>query len=122
MHKIIIADASCLILLSNIGELDLLQKLFGTIVTTKEISVEYGMPLPSWIEVRQPVNKKYQTLIEIFLDKGEASAIALALEYNDSLLILDDLKARKFTERFNIPITRTVGIIADAKLIGIIPS
>jgi predicted nucleic acid-binding protein len=122
MHRIIIADASCLIVLDKIGELDLLHKLFGIITITNEVIAEYGKQLPSWLDIKQPLDRKYQFLIETFLDIGEASAIALALEYNNSLLILDDLKARKFAERLNINITGTLGIIADAKLAGIIPS
>ncbi|MDI9365773.1 MAG: hypothetical protein QM541_12535 [Flavobacterium sp.] len=47
MQKAIIADTSCLILLTNIQELDLLQKLFGNIITTNEVAEEYGLPLPS---------------------------------------------------------------------------
>ena len=50
MHKIIISDTSCLIILSKIGELDLLQKLYKTIVTTLEIAEEFGEELPNWIE------------------------------------------------------------------------
>jgi predicted nucleic acid-binding protein len=42
MHKTIISDTSCLIVLSNIGELDLLQKTYGEIVTTMEVATEYG--------------------------------------------------------------------------------
>ncbi len=34
MHKAIISDTSCLILLDKIGELEILNKLFGKIITT----------------------------------------------------------------------------------------
>lgn len=40
MHKTIISDTSCLILLDKIGELDLLHNLFGTITTTNEVATE----------------------------------------------------------------------------------
>jgi predicted nucleic acid-binding protein len=33
------------------------------------------------------------------IDKGESSAIALALEMSDSIIILDDYKARKIAEQ-----------------------
>jgi predicted nucleic acid-binding protein len=42
MRKAIIADTSCLILLDNIGELDLLHKLYGTIITTSAVKSEFG--------------------------------------------------------------------------------
>lgn len=122
MHNAIISDASCLILLDKIGELELLHKLYGTIITTEEVALEFGNPLPSWLEIKQPVNKNYQSIIEASLDRGEASAIALAIEYEECLLIIDDLKGRKFAYKLGIAIIGTLGIILDAKLAGIIPS
>jgi predicted nucleic acid-binding protein len=121
MHNAIISDASCLILLEKIGELELLNKLYGTIITTEEVAMEFGNPLPPWLEIKA-VNKNYQSIIEASLDKGEASAIALAIEYEECLLIIDDLKGRKFAYQLGLTIIGTLGIILDAKLAGIIPS
>ena len=56
------------------------------------------------------------------IDKGESSAIALALEIPHSTVILDDYKARKIAERLGISFTGTVGVIIRAKLNGIVPS
>ena len=122
MHKTIISDTSCLILLDKIGELDILNKLFGTIITTSEVAEEFGQTLPAWIELRQPTDKNYQSIIEATVDKGEASAIALAIELDDCLLIIDDLKGRKFAHQLGLTIIGTIGVIVDAKLAGIIPS
>ena len=122
MHKTIISDTSCLILLEKIGELDILHKLFGTIITTTEVAEEFGQTLPSWFELRQPTDKNYQSIIEASVDKGEASAIALAIELDDCLLIIDDLKGRKFAHQLGLTIIGTIGVIVDAKLVGIIPS
>jgi predicted nucleic acid-binding protein len=47
MHKTIISDTSCFIILSKIEELDLLQKLYGQIVTTLDIAEEFGEKLPA---------------------------------------------------------------------------
>ena len=116
MHKTIISDTSCLILLSNIGELDLLKKLYRNIVTTIEVANEFGQPLPDWIEIKTPTNLHYQQILEIQIDKGEASAIALAIEFTDCMLIIDDYKARKVAEKLGIKITGTIGIIIKAKL------
>jgi predicted nucleic acid-binding protein len=51
---------------------------------------------------------------------GEASAIALAKETEDALLLLDDLKARKLAGKLNLKITGTLGVINKAKQRGII--
>ena len=122
MPKTIISDTSCIILLDKIGELDILRKLFGTIITTSEVAEEFGQPLPSWFQIRQPKDKNYQLLIESFVDEGEASAIALALESGNGLLIIDDRKGRKLARQLGLSIIGTIGIIVDAKLAGIIPS
>jgi len=122
MHKIIISDTSCFIILTNIGELHLLQKLYSKITTTIEIATEFGEPLPEWVEILSVKSKDTQRLLEMQIDKGESSAIALALEISDSLLILDDIKARKVATQLGLSITGTLGIIIKAKLEGIIPS
>jgi predicted nucleic acid-binding protein len=122
MHKIIISDTSCFIILKNIGEFHLLQKLYSKITTTIEIATEFGEPLPEWIEILSVKSKDTQRLLEMQIDKGESSAIALALEISDSLLILDDIKARKVATQLGLSITGTLGIIIKAKLEGIIPS
>jgi predicted nucleic acid-binding protein len=41
---------------------------------------------------------------------------------NDCLLIIDDLKGRKFANQIGLTIIRTIGVIVDAKLTGIITS
>lgn len=54
------------------------------------------------------------------LDEGEASAIALALEMENSILILDDLKGRKVADRLKLRYSGTPGLILGAKQAGII--
>jgi predicted nucleic acid-binding protein len=65
-------------------------------------------------------DKKYQNFLETQVDYGEASAIALATEYDDVLLLLDDLKARKLATRLKFKITGTLGVIHKAKQMSII--
>lgn len=122
MQNAIISDTSCLILLDKIGELEILHHLFGKIITTKEVAAEFGDDLPIWIEIVNPLNKSYQATIEATLDKGEASAIALAVELDDCLLIIDDLKGRKFALQLGLHITGSLGVLIEAKLAGHIPS
>ena len=122
MHKTIISDTSCFIILTNIGELELLHKVYGQIVTTPEIATEYGEILPEWVEIATVKDKYRQQLLEMQIDRGESSAIALALETSDSTIILDDYKARKIADQLGIIFTGTIGVIIKAKLNGIIPS
>lgn len=122
MHKTIISDTSCLIILSKIGELDLLYRVYGQIITTADIADEYGENLPDWITIEAVKDKSRQQILELQIDKGESSAIALALEIPDSVLILDDYKARRIAKQLGLSHTGTIGIIIKAKLNGTIPS
>jgi predicted nucleic acid-binding protein len=120
MSKVVISDTSCFIVLSKIGQLDILQQLFNSIVTTDEIANEFGETLPEWVKVVAVKDKYKQQLLEIQVDKGEASAMALALEIENPLLIIDDYKARKLAKTLHIEYKGTIGIIILAKQKGII--
>ncbi len=122
MHKTIIADTSCFILLTNIGELDLLQQLYGKVHTTIEVANEFAKPFPDWVVVEYIANDHQMQLLELQIDKGEASAIILALNYENHIIILDDYKARKIAKQLYLHVTGTLGVIIKAKLNGIIPS
>ena len=121
MPKIVISDTSTLILFHKIDEFSLLEKVYGELVTTPEIAEEFGEKLPDWIKVQQVADKKYQRFLETQVDYGEASAIALASELDDVMLLLDDLKARKLAARLNFRITGALGVIHKAKQMSIIP-
>ena len=122
MHKTIISDTSCFIILTNIGELELLQKVYNFVVTTTDIANEFGETLPDWVGIETVKDKYRQQLLEMQIDKGESSAIALALEMEDCTIILDDYKARKIADKLGLKFTGTIGVIIKAKLNGIIPS
>ena len=72
-------------------KLDVLEKLYGQILITPEIAKEISEQLPNWIAIKKATDQKYQTLINSTLDLGESSVIALASEYEDPLIILDDI-------------------------------
>lgn len=120
--KTIISDTSCFIVLQNIGELDLLHKVYGEVSTTAIVAEEFGEDLPEWVKIESPKDKIKQTLLELQVDKGEASAIALALETEHATIILDDQKARKVAEKLDLEVTGTLGVIIKAKNNNLIPS
>ena len=90
MPPVIIADASCLILLENIGALGLLHQLFGRITITDIVAAEYGLPLPEWVSIQAARDARQLQFLTLTLGRGEASAIALALEQTECLLIMDE--------------------------------
>ncbi|HWW43140.1 DUF3368 domain-containing protein [Pedobacter sp.] len=121
-YSIIITDTSCFITLDKIGAFDVLHQAFKNIVTTPEIQQEFGGELPKWIEIR-PVQDV--TLKEVFkesVDPGEASAIALAMETSNAILIIDDLKGRKLASKMALSFMGTLGLLVKAKEYGVISS
>lgn len=120
MPKVIISDTSTLILFQKIKQLEILHLVYGELITTPEIEDEFGDELPNWIQVKPVTDRKYQDFIATQVDIGEASAIALAQEFKEVLLLIDDLKARKLATQLDLKITGALGILHKAKQLGII--
>ncbi len=119
--KAIIADTSCLIIYDKIYRLEILQHTFADLMVTDEVAEEFG-ELPDWITVQQIANKDQYLELAKDLGKGEASSITLALEFNDSLLIIDERKGRKVAEEMKIEIIGSLGVLIKAKEKGVIKS
>jgi len=117
---VVIADTSCLIALSKIGLPEILHSLYTDVRITRKIADELGKDVPEWITITNPKENNLQLVLERFLYPGEASAIALGFEFDNVLLVLDDLKGRKEAARIGFRVTGTLGILLKAKTIGII--
>lgn len=117
MPSVIVSDTSCLILFYKIGELDLLKKLFGKLHITDTVLKEFDQPVPDWLEIVQPKTDVYKGLSS-YLDPGEATSIALASEFEESLLIIDEIKGRKAAKEMGIPVTGSLGVLVTAKKKG----
>jgi len=118
--NIIISDTSCLIAFSNINCLEVLRTLYETVLITPEVAIEYGEPLPEWITIQAVNDTGKITAFNRFIDLGESSAIALAMEIEEALLIVDDREARQFAQNLGLRITGTLGILIRAHKQGII--
>jgi predicted nucleic acid-binding protein len=114
-ETIIIADASCLIALTNINALWILESVYKNVFITQIILDEYELPIPEFIKIKEVKDLNIQRVLSGYLDPGEASAIALGIENPDSILILDDLKGRKEAQKLKIRFTGTLGVIIKAK-------
>jgi predicted nucleic acid-binding protein len=118
----VIADTSCLIVLNKINLLHILRDLYGNVIVTDEVASEYGNVLPQWVRVENVKDKNALKLLNTFLDIGEASSCALALETDDSVVIIDDLKGRRIAGKLGLKITGTLGIVLRAKERNLIDS
>ena len=125
-NNVIISDTSCLIALSNIGQLDLLKKVFGRVTITPEVheefTVKYKENIPDWINIKEAKNKDKVNELHHKLGLGESSSIVLASEIPNSLVIIDEKKAREYALNLGLNVIGTVGIIRKATDINIIES
>jgi len=120
--KAIIADTSCLIIYDKINKLEILRDTFVELIVTDEVAEEFGDELPAWIAIKRITNKNQYLELAKNLGKGEASSITLALEFDASLLIIDERKGRKVAEEMKIDIIGSLGVLIKAKETGKIES
>lgn len=125
---IVVSDTSPLNYLIQIDACDLLPMLFGRVVVPPSIVNELrhsGAPErvqdwaaspPAWLEIRAPA----ATRREPDLGRGEADAIALAIELVADQLLVDDLLARQVAIQRGLSITGTLAILVEAHDRGIL--
>ena len=128
---IIVSDTSPVSNLILIERLDILQSLFTEIIVPPAVDAEiralkqFGKDLSEyenaeWIKVSAPTNlQKVQTL-RFKLDEGEAQAIALALEINCDLLLMDERIGTNIARQEGLQTVGLVGVLIKAKEVEII--
>jgi hypothetical protein len=125
----IISNATPLIAFAKIGQLSLLQKMVNNLVIPEAVANEIsaypqGQPgfidlqQETWIGVQSITSEQQVSLLLPKLDRGEAEVIALALERQAHLVLIDELTARKVAESLNLNVSGSVGILIRAKQIG----
>lgn len=112
--SVVIADASCLILLTNLDKLDILAELYGEVWITESVNAEYGLSLPSFISIHNPTDLHTLNLLLRSLDPGEASSIALAIENPGCRIIIDEKKGRRVALSMGLNLTGTLGVLTEA--------
>ncbi len=119
----IISNTSPLIGLEHIGQLHLLQELFGRVIVPPAVVREVGSTttLPGWIEQRSLAQAVGPHILRASLGAGESEVISLALEVQARLLILDDRPARRLTQALHLGVIGTVGILLAAKRRSLVP-
>lgn len=71
----------------------------------------------NWIEIIAPDNARVHPLLTE-MDLGEAEAVALAQSISGSILLIDDLGARRVADRLGLPRMGTLAVLARAKKLG----
>lgn len=75
--------------------------------------------LLSWLTVR-PIRDRTLLPMVTHLGDGEKEVLALGLETQDALLLLDDRDARRYARSLGLDISGTLGILLLAKERGIL--
>lgn len=119
MNKQAISNSTCIIALERIGQLNLLRQLFNELLVPPAVYSEFGIPT-DWLIIKPVSDTKLVTALETQLDKGEAEAIALAMEHDNVYIILDDKKARRVAKQMGLRVIGTLGILLRAKREGLI--
>jgi len=79
------------------------------------------LQLPGWIavrELRQPIGAR---ILRASLGPGESEALALALEVDAELILLDDKAARRLASSLGLSVIGILGVLLKAKRAGLIP-
>jgi predicted nucleic acid-binding protein len=123
---LVVSDTTPLNYLALIGEIDLLPRLYSTVVVPSQVIRElehartplvvreWVAQLPQWVEVRTANEGRFPSL-----DSGEAAALSLAIELKSPLLV-DESKARAMARECGVPAIGTIGILAEGHIRGFV--
>ncbi len=126
--RIVICNATPIISLALIEQLDLLRILYTEVLIPPAVRAELlaggaGRPgyvdlhRANWIRTTPLVDPRRADLLSD-LDRGEAEVLALAQELNADLVIVDERLGRRHAKRLGLILTGTVGVLLKAKAQG----
>lgn len=126
---VVISDTTPLISFLKIGQLDLLEKLYKTVIIPQAVFDELtaNKRFPKEAEVVkncpflkiQPVEDKLKVATlqaNTGLDLGESEAIVLAESINANLLMMDEIRGRTVAKEQGLSVIGVVGILSTAYL------
>lgn len=130
MNKLIIADAGPLIAFARLHQIQLLPQIFGRVLVTDIVFGECAgrADFPESQLIHEAAAKKQLELCTApdfsayaqKIDAGEASAIAVAIEYGCGVL-MDDKAGRAMAKNAAVPVIGTMGVLVLAKRKGLVP-
>jgi predicted nucleic acid-binding protein len=129
---IVVSDTSPVRALAHLEQLDLLRRLFQQVLVPPAVADELEhpksklLPIPldayDFLVVRAPADQKAIVRLGRELHRGEAEAIALALEVHADWLLVDESDGRAVAHREGIASMGAIGVLLRAKQDGMIPS
>ena len=122
---IIVSDTSAITALLQIDRAEILKALYREVVIPNEVAVELNRfhdRLPGFIRVRAVADRARWEKLRTELDAGEAAAIALMLEGQGDLLLMDERRGRAVAMREGLPVVGVLGVLLEAHQRGLIDS
>ncbi len=128
---IVVSNTSPLTNLAALGQFDLLHRLYDKIHIAQAVWEELnarGQRWPGrdevsaadWIKRHTVQNQPLVIALQRDLDPGEAESIALALELEAGLVLLDEKEGRHAAQRMGLRVVGVVGILLEAKASDVI--
>lgn len=129
----VIVNSTPLIVLCNVGKLEILRALYTEITIPEAVFAEVTKKEDSacqivkksldWIRVERILSPSDKKMYQAKLHDGEVEVMILAQEgVRADLVILDDNAAKKTAKYLGLTVTGTLGILLKAKKAGIIPA
>ncbi len=126
---ILVADASALIALATCDSLALLEAVFGNVLVPEAVYSEVTtLDKPQSARLRSYLHGKVRAVdmqrfvyLDAFADAGETQAMLLYKEVAADYLLIDDKRGRKVAKINRIKTVGSLGVLLQAKRIGLIP-
>lgn len=125
---VVVADTSPINYLVLIAQIELLGGLYSRVLIPPAVLAELRHPLapkpvrewadnpPGWLQIQSPNS----SLIVAQLDLGESEAIALAIEVDAELVLMDEQAGRQEAVRRGLRVAGTLAVLDEADRAGFI--
>ncbi|MEM6316140.1 MAG: DUF3368 domain-containing protein [Bacteroidota bacterium] len=125
---LVISDTSPITNLIQIGHLELLKKIYGSVFIPGQVYQELKdyeehsqiLATNDWLIVKKVKDRRAVENLFEYLDLGECEAIVLAKETTADLLIIDERKGRSVAKEQGLEIIGLLGVLAKGKQEGYI--
>jgi predicted nucleic acid-binding protein len=125
---LVVADSSPLIVLINIGQIEILPNLFVQVVIPPAVAAElaarvrpqavrdFAGSMPPWLKVQRPAVVRQLAALR----EGETEALSLAIELHAELVLIDERKAYRQAVALGLNAVGTVRVLERAADCGLL--
>ena len=125
VSRIVVSNATPLVALAWLEQLDLIPKLFGSAHIPQAVYDEFQhnpeavgateLDAVPWLRISSVQDSLAVSLLLDQLDLGESEAIVLARELQANLLLMDERRGRRRAVQAGLNVVGTLGILVQAR-------